>query len=264
MREAAVSADVLLIDAFNLIRRIYEARPAEARPAETGPPLDEVVAASASSLRRALQAHRPSHACIVFDSHDTTWRHLLYPQYKMNRKPTPALLLDHLDTFRTAFLDMGVKSLKLANYEADDLIATLAHGVAGNGGVARILSTDRVFSQLLGAEVRIFNHFEDREVTGAEVEQRYGVSIDQLTDFWALAGDPGNNIKGVPKIGAKTAARLLAEYPSLEEILRAEDDNSSANRVRSHGDLAQRCKQLVTLKTDVALGINLKSLRLSS
>ena len=252
-----MSTDVLLIDAFNLIRRIYEARPdSEA--------IDDLVTACAASVRRALQQHVPSHACVVFDSHDKTWRHLLYPDYKQNRKPTPSVLLENLPAFRSAFLDAGVKSLKLDNYEADDLIATLAHGTAANEGRVEILSTDKLFAQLLSPHVHLFNHFEGREITISQTETRYGVTISQLTDFWAMAGDAGNNVKGVPKIGSKTSARLLARYDSLEEILRSEDDNPSADRVRKHGDLAQRCKQLVTLKTDVELGINLKSLRFSA
>lgn len=251
-----MSADVLLIDAFNLIRRIYEAR------SKGEMHIADVVDASANSLKRALARHCPSHACVVFDSHDTTWRHLLYPPYKMNRKPTPPVLLDSLAAFREAFAAAGVKSLKVPSYEADDAIATLAYGVASSGGVASILSTDRTFSQLMSQRVQLFNHFEGREVTVAEVEARYAVRIGQLTDLWALAGDAGNNIKGVPGVGAKTAAGLIASYNSVEEILGVEDDNSAANRVRANGDLAQRCKRLVTLKTDVDLGINLKSLRL--
>ena len=248
--------DVLLIDAFNLIRRIYEARHGG------GQHIDEVIGASGKSVARALAIHHPSHACVVFDSHDTTWRHLLYPDYKKNRKPTPPALLENLPAFREAFLAEGVKSLKLESYEADDAIATLAHGVAENGGLAIVLSTDKMFSQLLSDGVRIFNHFEDHEVTPADVEARFEVKIRQLTDFWSMAGDAGNNIKGVPKVGAKTAAGLLNRYDSLEEILSTEDDDPAANRVRQYGDTVQRCKQLVTLKTDVELGINLKSLRL--
>lgn len=250
------STRVLLVDAFNLIRRIYEARTdGEAH-------IQDVIEASVKSLDRALRRHRPTHACIVFDSHDTTWRHLLYTEYKAHRKPTPQVLLDSLPEFREGFMKEGVKSLKLASYEADDQVATLAHGVGSNGGEAIILSTDKMFLQLLSSGVRVFNHFEDRELTADYVRERFGVEIAQLTDYWAMAGDTSNNIKGVPRIGARTAATLLAEYGTLEDILSSEDDNSSANRVRAQGDQAQLCKQLVTLKTDVELGINLKSLRL--
>lgn len=251
-----MSTFVLLVDAFNLIRRIFEARP------EPSAHMDEVVDASVRSLDRALRDHAPTHACVVFDSHDRTWRHLLYADYKANRKPTPKALLDSLDRFREGFGALGVRCLTLPSYEADDPIATMAAGIAENRGVAMILSTDRLFLQLLGGGVRVMNHFEGHEFTAAEVRDRYHVEVAQLIDYWAMAGDPGNNIKGVPKVGAKTAAALLGKYGSLDAILRAEDGDTSASLVCEHSDLVRRCRQLVTLKTDVELGINLKSLRL--
>ncbi|MEX0942391.1 MAG: 5'-3' exonuclease H3TH domain-containing protein [Pseudomonadales bacterium] len=247
---------LLLVDAFNLVRRIYEAR------GDGAEHMDEVIEASRRSLERALGNHSPTHACAVFDSHDKTWRHLLYPDYKANRKPTPPALLANLQKFRTAFKEQLVESLKVDNYEADDQIATLARGIADAGGEAIILSTDRAFLQLLSSRIRVFNHFEGTEINATDIRAKFGCEVSQLTDLWAMAGDASNNIKGVPRIGKKTAANLLAEYGSLEEVLRGDDDNASAVRVRENGDLVQRCKQLVTLKTDVALGINLKSLRL--
>lgn len=251
-----MSTFVLLVDAFNLIRRIFEARH------DSSAHVDEVVDASVRSLGRALHDHSPTHACVVFDSHERTWRHLLYADYKANREPTPSALLDNLDHFREGFEGLGVRCLKLPSYEADDPIATLAAGVADNRGVATILSTDRLFLQLLGGGVRVFNHFEGHEFTAAEVRERYGVDVAQLIDYWAMAGDSSNNIKGVPRVGPKTAAALLGRYGSLDAILRAAEGDPPAARVCEHRDLVRRCKQLVTLKTDVELGINLKSLRL--
>lgn len=247
---------VLLVDAFNLIRRIFEARPDGASE------ITAVIEATTRSLERALRQHSPTHACAVFDSHDITWRHLLYPEYKAHRKPTPDALLDNLPRFRDAFLGEGVKSLKLPDYEADDQVATLAAGVAASGGEAIILSTDKMFQQLLAPGVRVLNHFDNQEYTARGVIDRYGVTVAQLTDYWAMAGDTSNNIKGVPRVGAKTAATLLQTYGSLEEILQTGDNTTAVARVQQHGDEARRCRQLVTLKTDVALGINLKSLRL--
>ncbi len=252
-----VSSRLLLVDAFNLIRRIFEARNGGAER------IGDVINAAMRSLDRALQTHEPTHAVAVFDSHDRTWRHLLYAPYKATRGPTPPALLAHLDGFREAFGSLQVRSLTIPSYEADDPLATLAVGVAAEGGEARILSTDSMFLQLLTPLVRIFHHFEDREFTVAEVERRYGVSVSQLIDFWAMAGDSSNNIKGVPRIGKKTAAMLLGRYGSLDAILATHDDDAAAMKVRSEHDLVRRCRQLVTLKTDVELGINLKSLRLT-
>ncbi|MCB1692026.1 MAG: hypothetical protein KDI19_04625 [Pseudomonadales bacterium] len=244
---------LLLVDAFNLIRRIYEARKDA---------MSAVIEASTQSLDRALKTIRPTHACVVFDSHDTTWRHLLYPDYKANRSPAPEVLLRGVPDFMAAFERMGVKSVMLPSYEADDVIASIAAAISASGNDVTILSTDGLFLQLLSDHVAIVNHFDGHHWREADVVEKYGVRVDQLCDLWAMAGDTSNNIKGVPRIGARTAASLLAEYGTLEEILRTEDDNASANRVRLGGDVAQRCKQLVTQKTDVEVGINLRELRL--
>jgi protein Xni len=256
LRLGSSGTRVLLVDAFNLIRRIFEARP------DPESHIDEVIQASSNSLARALRDHAPTHACAVFDSHDRTWRHLLYADYKGTRKPTPQVLLDNLHGFRDAFLERGVRSLKLDNYEADDQLATLAKGIEKTGGEAFILSTDRMFQQQLSTNIRIFNHFEGHEVTREEVEERFGVRVDQLIDFWAMAGDSSNNIKGVPRVGKKTAASLLEHYGSLDAVIASSDDDAAVRRVQDASEAALRCRQLVTLKTDVELGINLRSLRL--
>ncbi|MBD3647405.1 MAG: hypothetical protein HUJ31_08145 [Pseudomonadales bacterium] len=239
---------LLLVDGFNLIRRIYEAR-------QSSNDLEEIITACGQSLQRALREHSPSHAVVVLDSHDRTWRHLLYPEYKANRKPTPAPLLENLDRFEKEFAAAGVKSLKIASYEADDVIATMARGM-GAAGTAIILSTDRLFLQLLGKNVRIFNHFDHAEITAADVAERYGVGVDKLTDFHALAGDASNNIKGAPGIGPKTAKKLLDQHGDLEGAL------SGEAKLASQVENLRRCKQLVTLKTDVELGVNLREFRL--
>ena len=134
----------LLIDGFNLVRRLYEARPHGDEPVQ-----EEVITSASQSLRRALREHQPSHVCCIFDSHDKTWRHELYPDYKANRKPTPQPLLDAIPQFEDAFLELGVKSITVPTYEADDVIATLAKGISGRGGKVTILSTDKNFLQLL-------------------------------------------------------------------------------------------------------------------
>ncbi len=243
---------LLLIDAFNLIRRIYEAQHGD---------FEAVCDASSRSIQRALREHDPSHACVVFDSHDTTWRHLLDPAYKANRGPTPAVLLDNLAGFEAAFRAVGVSSLKLANYEADDLIATLASGAAAGGAGVQILSTDRVFLQLTSDKISVFNHFESSEYKLTGILERYGVGPGCLTDLWAMAGDSSNNIKGVPGVGEKTASALLRRFGSLDAVLASQDSDKAVTRVQSNRAEAERCKQLVSLKTDVELGVNLKSLR---
>ena len=247
---------VLLVDGFNLIRRIYEAHPG----AEDD--IEAVAVSATRSLQRAIKTHQPSHAVVVFECHDTTWRHLLYSEYKAGRKPTPPSLLEGIPLFEKHFAESGINSFSLNNYEADDVIATLAAGIVRAGGEVIILSTDKSFLQLIGPGLRIFDHFKQAEYIESEVVERQGVRIAQLIDFWAMTGDASNNIKGVPKVGKKTAAELLNRYSSLEEILASDEDDKKVLLVQAESMLATRCKQLVTLKQDVELGVNLRAFRL--
>lgn len=247
---------VLLVDGFNLVRRLYEARPHGDEPVQ-----EEVITSASQSLKRALREHQPSHVCCVFDSHDKTWRHELYPDYKANRKPTPQPLLDAIPRFEDAFLELGVKSLSVPGYEADDVIATLAKGISSKGGNVTILSTDKNFLQLLDAHVRVYDHFNDMQYTRDWVQEKYGVRHDQLVDYWALTGDSTTNIKGVPKIGPKTAQQLIAASDTLDELLQNPPEGTTGERIKEYKQEAEFTRQLVQLKTDVKAGVNLNQLR---
>lgn len=266
--------NALLIDGFNLIRRIYEAGYGRSSATKKGADaqdsastrtdrdlIEHVVSSASASVKRALTKHDPTHACCVLDSHDKTWRHLLYPQYKADRKETPSPLLDNLNKFEAAFSLLGVKCLTLESYEADDVIATLARGIAAGKGKSIILSTDKSYLQLLGEGIRIFDHFNDRELTRAYVIDKFGVEVDQLIDYWSLAGDRGNFIKGVNGVGDKSAARLLREHGSLDAILRSQSGDKKLVAIQEDKAVALRCKLLVTLNTEVELATNLKDLR---
>ncbi len=247
---------VLLIDGFNLVRRIYEARPHDDESVQ-----EEVINSAVQSLRRALRRHKPTHSCCVFDSHDGTWRHQLYPDYKARRKPTPAALLKAIPEFENAFLKLGVPSICVSHYEADDVIATLAKGISDKGGNVIILSTDKNFLQLLNTHVRVYDHFKEMEYSSEWVNEKYGVRHDQLIDYWALTGDATNNVKGVAKIGPKTAQQLITTYGTLTKLLNHPPDNSTGLRLTKHKQDAETARQLAQLKTDVKVGINLKQLR---
>lgn len=248
--------NVLLVDGFNLIRRLYEARPHGDEPVQ-----EETITSAAQSLKRALRQHQPSHVCCIFESHDRTWRHEQYPGYKANRKPTPPPLLDALGRFESAFGELGVRCLTLAGFEADDVIATLAHGISKANGRVVILSTDKNFLQLLDNNIIVYDHFNETEYSQNWVVEKYGVGHQQLTDYWAMTGDSSCNIKGVPKVGPKTAQQLIQAFGTLDHILDDSSNNKHANRVKEHQQEALDSRKLMTLKTDVKVGINLNELR---
>lgn len=256
----------LLVDGLNLVRRIYAAVPDESKQADDSEHLAGVTASSAASLKRALNQHHPSHCLAVFDQGGRNWRHELYPDYKKNRAPMPASLRGRLPQIERAFSEIGVECFSLGGYEADDIIATVAVKIAKCHGHALILSTDRNYCQLLGANIQVFDHFGQRYLGDDIIKKRFQVEPRQLPDLLSLAGDSSLSIPGVKAIGIRTAAKLLNDYGSLEKTLKAADDIPGKLGSKLHGgrEDARLAKILFTLKTDIDLGINLNQLRYRS
>lgn len=249
----------LLIDALNLIRRIYAALPGDDGPGR----VDDARHSSVQSLQRALRECPPTHVAAVFDSAERGWRSLQYPAYKAGRTPMPAALGEKLPEFKEAFRDIGISSVEVAAMEADDIIATLATKVADRKGQVTILSTDKAFVQLLSDHIAVRDHFQKRDVTGDYVNARFHVRSDQFVDLLALAGDSTNNISGVPSIGFKTAAGLLKQFDTLEDILSSAYviPGRIGETLRAHSEEARTAQTLVRLGIDLELGLNLRSFR---
>jgi len=195
----------LLVDALNLIRRIYAAHPGDEGPEHTKGALESTI----HSLQRAIRETEPTHAACIFDSHERSWRHDLLPTYKEGRAPMPDELKNSLDEFKSAFLEMGIISLTFPNIEADDIIATLAHKTSQKSGHAIILSTDKSFLQLLSENISVRDHFNKKDLDRRHVKDKFSVKPEQLIDLFALAGDTTNHIPGIPKVGLKTAAKAF-------------------------------------------------------
>ena len=251
----------LLVDALNLIRRVYAAQPGDDGSERT----ESALSSSVHSLQRALRECMPTHAVCVFDSHETSWRHLLHAGYKANHAPMPEALKLSLAKFEKAFCKIGISSLTYPALEADDIIATLARKVALRRGNAIILSTDKAFFQLISDRIKVRDHFQKLDLGHAYVMERFHVQPGQFADFLALTGNRTNNIAGVPAIGPKTAARLLTEFGSLDHVL------SAANTIKGrfgrilckHVKEARMSQSLMRLRDDIELGLNLKSFRYS-
>ena len=156
---------MLLIDALNLIRRVYAAQPGEDGPERA----EGARASSVQSLRRALRRCSPTHAACVFDGGGKSWRHELDPGYKLGHAPMPEALREALDGYREAFRRIGVVSLGYPGLEADDVIATIAVKTAAAGAEVIVLSTDKIFGELLASGVRVRDHFRDREIDATAV-----------------------------------------------------------------------------------------------
>ena len=250
---------LLLVDALNLIRRVYAAQPGEDGPERA----EGAKVSSAQSLRRGLRECAPTHAVCVFDGHGQSWRHELLPDYKSGHAPMPDALESALEGYREAFREMGVVSLSRPRLEADDVIATLACKVIAAGASATILSTDKIFLGLLPRGVRVRDHFKGADCDAQNVIEKFGIRPDQLVDFLALAGDRGNGIHGVPGIGPKRASDLLSRFETVEEVLQAAEDleGKLGEHLRNHATTARLCRTLVGLRIDLEIGTNLKELR---
>ena len=268
----------LLVDALNLIRRVYAAQPGDDGPERA----EGAKTASVQSLQRALRESKPTHALVVFEGSEPSWRHLLFRDYKIGHKPMPEALRDALPAYKEAFQAIGVGSFSVPKVEADDVIGTLAVKVAAANGTALILSTDEVFLQLLCDHIAVRDHFGQRWLDRGHLRTKFGVAPEQFIDLLALAGDTTNAIPGVPGIGPKTAAKLIDNFGPLEAILAAAGVNDAEadaangapsgdaspsltpklrDKLFDHADDARMAKSLVRLQTDLDLGLNLKALR---
>jgi len=261
---------LLLVDALNLIRRIDAAQSADSEGSAQGS-----CESSVRSLRRALRYHEPTHAVVVFDGGGNTWRHQAFANYKANHKPMRESLASALPDFKKAFDSEGVATLERPETEADDVIATLAVKMM-EVGRATILSTDKGYLQLLPRGVGLRDHFRNLDLGAHYVRDRFGVSPTQFVELLALAGDSSSSIPGVPGIGIKTAATLLGDGKTLHNVLEAAAEHGEgttrdpgdpltpriAEKLVEHAEDAVLAHKLVTLRTDMELGVNLKDLRL--
>jgi len=252
---------LLIIDAMNLIRRIYAVQ--EKQHGETDAALHATETNACNALKKLLRIHQPTHVICVFDSHTPSWRHQLYPGYKQGRKPIPEFLQQHLARLQDLFFDMGIDSLVTDNDEADDLIATLADKMAKRQQKCIIVSTDKGFYQLLNTQIIIYDYFQNNYTDAQRVKNTMQLSVTQLCDYWAITGISGSAIKGVEGIGPKGALTLLQEFGSLDNILKqtADQQNKRLTKVQQGKKEALLSRQLVTLLKNISLGFNLKDLR---
>ena len=254
-------ATLLIIDAMNLIRRIYAVQ--EKQHGETAATLMATRTTACNALKKLLRMHQPTHVICVFDSHAPSWRHQLYPDYKKGRKPIPEFLKQDLTKIQDLFFEMGVDSLVTEHDEADDLIATLADKMAKQQQRCIIVSTDKGFYQLLNPQILIYDYFQNSYTDALRVKNKMGLLAEQLCDYWAMTGISSSAIKGVEGIGAKGALVLLQQFNSLDNILNLPADNQDKRviKVQQHQQDALLAKRLVTLQKEIMLGFNLKDLR---
>ncbi|HET6631331.1 MAG TPA: 5'-3' exonuclease H3TH domain-containing protein [Rhodanobacteraceae bacterium] len=207
-----------------------------------------------------LERARPSHAVMAFDvSLASSFRNAIYPAYKANRAPAPPNLSLQFEYCRELAAALGFVVLADVGYEADDLIGSVACAMREHGYGCVIVSADKDFGQLLGQGDEQWDFARGQRWGAAGVFDRLGVHAHQVVDYLALAGDAIDNIPGVPGIGAKTAAALLAHFGSLDALLERIDEvpylrlrgaAGIADKLRRHTADARLAQQLTAIALD--------------
>jgi DNA polymerase-1 len=254
-----------LIDGSAFIFRAYHALPPLTRKSD-GAPVG-AVAGFCNLLWNQINGKRPgdaaTHLAVIFDHSATTFRNALYDRYKANRPELPEDLRPQFPMTREATRAFGVSCIEIENYEADDIIATLARKAREAGGTVTILSSDKDLMQLVGDGVEMMDPMKNRRIGVAEVEEKFGVRPDRVVDVQALAGDSVDNVPGAPGIGLKTAALLIQEYGDLETLLERAGEIRQEKRRQTlidHADQIRLSKRLVTLDADTPLDFGLDDL----
>ena len=250
-----------LVDASLYVFRAWHSMPDEFRDAEGWP--TNAVHGFARFLLELLDRSRPQHIAIAFDEAlDSCFRNVLYPAYKANREPAPEELKRQFGHCRALCVALGLSVLGHREYEADDLIGSACHRARAHGFRSVIVSADKDLSQLLGEHDEQWDFARGQRWGAAGVAERHGVEARQMADYLALCGDAVDNIPGVPGIGAKTAAALLAHFGSLDALLERVEEvpflrlrgaRACAERLRLHREQALLCRQLSTIACGVVL-----------
>ncbi len=259
---------LFLIDGSGFIFRAFHALPALTRKSD-GLPVG-AVSGFCNMLWKLLTNARdtsvgvtPTHLAVIFDYSSKTFRKELYDAYKANRSAPPEDLVPQFGLIREATRAFNLPCIEVEGFEADDIIATYARQAEAVGGDVTIVSSDKDLMQLVTTKVHMYDSMKDKQIGIPDVIEKWGVPPHQMIDLQALTGDSTDNIPGIPGIGPKTAAQLLAEYGDLDTLLaRASEIKQQKRResIVANADLARLSRTLVTLRLDTPLDLPLDAL----
>ena len=250
---------LFLIDGSGYIFRAYYALPPLTRKSD-GLPVG-AVSGFCNMLYSFLEKARagnsmdtPSHLAVIFDSARKNFRNDIYKEYKGNRSDAPEDLIPQFDYIRKAVKAFNLPSIELQNYEADDLIATYKIQAKKEKIKVTIVSSDKDLMQLVDQDTYMLDTMKDKHIGVDEVKEKFGVPPEKVIDVQSLAGDSVDNVPGVPGIGIKTAAELINQFGSLDELLKKAETIKQPKRRQALLDNKSNAlisRELVTLKNDV-------------
>ncbi len=251
---------ISLIDGSGFIFRAYYALPP--LTSKNGTPVGAVLG-FCNILLKLLEEKKSDKVVVIFDSAKKTFRNSIYGAYKANRGEPPEDLIPQFEIIREAVDAFKITRVELSGYEADDLIATYANFFDEKKWSVEIVSSDKDLMQLINKNITMKDPMKNKVLGREEVFEKFGVYPNKVIDVQSLAGDNVDNIPGAPGIGIKTAASLVNEFGSLENILNNYSkikQNKRRETIKHNIKNILISKQLVTLKSDIDIEIILENI----
>ncbi len=258
-------AKLFLIDAYALIYRSYYAFIKSPRINSKGLNTSAVMG-FCNTLNEVLTKEKPTHIGVAFD-HGKTFRHDAFPEYKAQREETPEDIKLSVPLIKQVLEAMRIPILQVDNFEADDIIGTVATRFGADGIDTFMLTPDKDYGQLIGPNVFMYRprHGGGYEILGEkEVGEKYGIPTPaQVIDLLALMGDSADNFPGCPGVGEKTAAKLINQFGSIDNMLEHTDEikGKLREKVENAVEDIKMSKFLATIRTDVPIQLELDELK---
>ncbi|MFV2093399.1 MAG: 5'-3' exonuclease H3TH domain-containing protein, partial [Hyphomicrobiales bacterium] len=259
---AQSDSHIYLVDGSGYIFRAYHALPPLTRKSD-GLAVG-AVHGFCQMLHKLLQDTkadvRPSHFAVIFDPKGGSFRNRIYAPYKANRPPLPEDLVPQFALIRDAVRAFGVPCVELADFEADDLIATYARQAREQGFKVTIVSSDKDLMQLVDGRTEMLDTMKNKVIHADQVREKFGVGPEKVIDVQALAGDSSDNVPGVPGIGVKTAAQLINDFGDLDTLLARAGEikqNKRRENLIEFADQARISRTLVTLDQNAPVEVSL-------
>ena len=258
-------AKLFLIDAYALIYRSYYAFIKSPRINSKGLNTSAIMG-FCNTLNEVLTKEKPTHIGVAFD-HGKTFRHDAFPEYKAQREETPEDIKLSVPFIKQVLEAMHIPILQVDGFEADDIIGTIATRFGADGIDTFMLTPDKDYGQLIGPNVFMYRprHGGGYEILGEkEVGEKYGIPTPaQVIDLLALMGDSADNFPGCPGVGEKTAAKLINQFGSIDNMLQHTDEikGKLREKVENAVEDIKMSKFLATIRTDVPMQLDLDELK---
>jgi DNA polymerase-1 len=262
MSAAAMNGCMYLLDAHSLIFQVFHAIPEMSSP--TGMPTNALFGFLRDLLTIRLEK-KPDYLVCAFDLPGPTFRDGFFPEYKAHRKPMPDDLSLQMPVIHDLVEAMGIPLLSAPTFEADDIVATVATAASAKGIRVSICTTDKDCRQLIDDRVSLLNLRKGAVLDREALLKDWGVTPEQVVDLQSLVGDAVDNVPGIPGIGLKTAAKLLQDFGSVDNLLQNIDKVAGAKKqesLRSGKEKLELSRRLVQLSRDVPIKLDWEGWRL--